>query len=262
MAVAVGTEYLLGWWYARRPLRVAFASPHYFAKWRISDLKRGLRTAGGAFWAARWVAITGLVSYLYIFLQSPLVGLLLGHEALGKYRTAGTLLNAFQAFAAMIPALLYPRMIEWHRIGPAHLWAKQMRFARIALCFFVPGALAAFFVAPHAYRLLYGPAFLSAAYPFALLLVARMIGVINGIFGWGLWAQHRDGLMLKLTIGGALVSLPLNFLLIPHFGLLGASGVCVICETLMLFATAWASRSLIRQSAESPTPALATIEPE
>lgn len=262
MALAVGTEYLLGWWYSRRPLRAAFASTRGFAVWRSSDFRRALRTAGGAFWAARWVAITGLVSYLYIFLQSPLVGLLLGHEALGKYRTAGTLLNAFQAFAAMIPALLYPRMIEWHHIGPAHLWAKQMKFARVALCFFVPGALAAFFVAPHAYRLLYGPAFLSAAYPFALLLVARMIGVINGIFGWGLWAQHRDGLMLKLTIGGAIVSLPLNFFLIPRFGLLGASAVCVICETLMLFATAWASRALLRQSVEIPPAPLVAIEPD
>ena len=154
----------------------------------------------------------------------------------------------------MIPALLYPRMIEWHRIGPAHLWAKQMKFARVALCFFVPAALAAFLAAPHIYRLLYGPVFLSAAYPFALLLVARMLGVINGIFGWGLWAQNRDGLMLKLTIGGALVSLPLNFVLIPRFGLLGASGVCVICETLMLLVTVWASRTLLLKSDASSTP--------
>ena len=254
MAAAVGVEYALGWWYACRPLRAAFASTSGFAAWRIRDFKHGLRTAGEAFWAARWVAITGLVSYLYIFLQSPLVGLLLGNEALGNYRTAGTLLNAFQAFAAMIPALLYPRMIEWHRIGPAHLWAKQMKFARVALCFFVPAALAAFLAAPHIYRLLYGPVFLSAAYPFALLLVARMLGVINGIFGWGLWAQNRDGLMLKLTIGGALVSLPLNFVLIPRFGLLGASGVCVICETLMLLVTVWASRTLLLKSDASSTP--------
>ena len=91
-------------------------------------------------------------------------------------------------------------------------------------------------------------------YPFALLLVARMLGVINGIFGWGLWAQNRDGLMLKLTIGGALVSLPLNFVLIPRFGLLGASGVCVICETLMLLVTVWASRTLLLKSDASSTP--------
>lgn len=260
MAAAVGTEYSLGWWYARRPLRSAFLSKPGFSVWRWSELIRGLRTAGQACWAGRWIAITGLVSYLYIYLQSPLVGLLLGNKALGQYRTAGNLINAFQAFAAMIPALLYPRMIEWHRIGPAHLWAKQMRLTRVALCFFIAGALSIFFLAPHIYRLLYGPAFLPAAYPFALLLVARMIAVLNGIFGWGLWAQHRDGLMLRLTLATAIFSLPLNYYLIPHFGLLGAAGVGVICETLMLLATAGASRALLRQPTVIPAPSPKTVE--
>ncbi len=247
MAAAVAAEYTLGWWYARRPVQSALSSR------RGSDLLRGLRLAGEACWAGRWLAITGLLSYLYIFLQNPLIGILLGNEALGLYRSAGTLLNAFQAFAAMVPALLYPRMIEWHRIGPAHLWAKQMKFARVAFCFFVPGAIAAFLLAPYLYRLLYGPVFLPAAYPCALLLVARMMTVLNGIFGWGLWAQHRDGLMLRLTVGTAVISLGLNLWLIPRMGLIGAAGVCVLCETLMLFATALASRMLLRQSTKHPT---------
>jgi len=262
MALAVGAEYSVGWWYARRPLRSAFSSKPGISLWRSTDLLRNFRNAAHACSAGRSVAITGLVSYVYIFLQSPLIGLLLGNESLGQYRTAGTLINAFQTFAAMIPALLYPRMIEWHRIGPAHLWAKQMRFVLTASCFFIPGALAAFFSAPYIYRLLYGAAFQSAAYPFALLLVARMIGVLNGIFGWGLWAQHRDGLMLRLTVTSAILSLPLNFFFIPRLGLLGAAGVCVICETLMLLATAWASWTLLRQSTVIPAPSANAVEPE
>jgi len=262
MMAAVATEYSIGWWYARRPLRAAFSAKPGFSILRRSELAQGLRTAGRAVRDGCWLAITGLLSYLYIYLQSPLIGLLIGNEALGQYRTAGTLLNAFQAFAAMIPALLYPRMIEWHRIGPAHLWAKQLKFASVALFFFIPGALGAFLLAPHIYRLLYGPAFLSAAYPFALLLVARMLSVINGIFGWGLWAQHRDRLMLWLTVGTAIISLALNFYLIPRLGLIGASGVCVICETLMLFATAGASRMLLHQSTAIPAPSPKPIEPD
>lgn len=128
-----------------------------------------------------------------------------------------------------------------------------MRFARVAFCFFIPGALAAFFFAPYVYKLLYGPAFLSAAYPFALLLVSKMIAVLNGIFGWGLWAQHRDGLMLRLTVATAVISLPLNFYLIPHQGLLGAAAVGVICEALMLLVTAAVSRPKPRQSTDIPS---------
>lgn len=246
MAIAVAAEFCLGWYYALRPLGAAAGNPKPLNE-RWSAITRGLRSAASGYWAGRWLAITGIVSYLYIYLQSPLVGLLLGTESLGQYRTATTLLNGFQAFAAMIPALLYPRMIEWHRQSAAHLWSQQWRIVRLASLLFVPGALAAFYFAPHVYRLLYGPAFISAAYPFAILVVSRMLMVLNGIFAWGLWAQHRDRLVLLITLATALISLALNFMLIPRAGLLGAATVCVVCESLMLVGTLLASRFLLQR---------------
>lgn len=245
MAAAVGAEFSLGWWFARRPLRATARKARRSLAQRWDDLRHGLRTAGQDYWAGRWLAITGIVSYLYIYLQSPLIGFLLGTEPLGQYRTATALLSGFQAFAAMIPALLYPRMIEWHRIGPAHLWSHQWRIMRIGIGLFIPGVIAAFLFAPYVYQLLYGPVFLSAAYPFAMLVTSRMIMVMNGIFGWGLWAQHRDRLVLLITLFTAAISLVLNFTLIPRMGLIGAATVCVISETLMLLGTILASRTLL-----------------
>ncbi|MEO6750727.1 MAG: oligosaccharide flippase family protein, partial [Chthoniobacteraceae bacterium] len=64
MAAAVGTEYSLGWWYARHPLRAAFSAKPGFSVRRWRELTCGLRTASQAFWAGRWLAITGLLSYL------------------------------------------------------------------------------------------------------------------------------------------------------------------------------------------------------
>ncbi len=260
MAGAVGAEFCLGWWFAVRPLRTA-SSPWpevCAARWR--EFMLGLKTAGRGYWTGRWLAVTGIVSYLYIYLQSPLIGVLLGTESLGQYRTATTLLNGFQAFAAMIPALLYPKMIEWHRQGGAVLWAQQLRIVRLGICLFIPGVAAAFLFAPFLYRVLYGPAFLSAAYPFAMLLASRMLMVMSGIFGWGLWAQHRDRLVLVITLATAMISLTLNFTLIPHMGLLGAATVCVISESLMLLGTAVASRMLLHR-ASTRSSALADNHP-
>lgn len=250
MACAVGCEFALGWWYARRPLWTGGGVPKASFLRQTGRLWSGLRSAASNYWVGRWLAITGIVSYLYIYLQTPLVGMLLGTEDLGQYRTATTLLNGFQAFAAMIPGLLYPRMIEWNRQGPEVLWRQQWRFLRLAFAFFIPGAILAFLFAPLAYKILYGPAFAAAAYPFAMLVVSRMLMVLNGIFGWGLWAQHRDRLFLTLTLCTAVVSVGLNFLLIPRMGIFGAATVCVIAETLMLVSTMVTSRILLRQNAK------------
>jgi O-antigen/teichoic acid export membrane protein len=89
-----------------------------------------------------------------------------------------------------------------------------------------------------------------------------MIAVLGGIYCWGLWAQNRDGLVLRLTATTAIISLPLNFFLIPRLGLLGAAGVGVICEILMLLATAGASRMLFRQSIVIPAPSPKAAEPD
>ena len=152
----------------------------------------------------------------------------------------------------MIPAILYPRMIEWHRQGAATLWGQQWRIMRLGICLFIPGTIAAFYFTPHLYQVLYGPAFLSAAYPFAMLLVSRMLNVMSGIFGWGLWAQHRDRLMLLLALATAIISLTLNFTLIPRMGLLGAATVCVLSESLMLLGTIIASRMLLQRASTVP----------
>jgi len=37
---------------------------------------------------------------------------------------------------------------------------------------------------------------MEAAYPFAFLVTSKFVIVLNGIFGWGLWAQAEDKKML------------------------------------------------------------------
>jgi O-antigen/teichoic acid export membrane protein len=216
------------------------------------------RRAASFYLEGRWLAISGIVGYIYVFFQTPLVGSLLGTAAVGQYRTAMTLVNGFQAFAVMVPALLYPRMIEWNRRGPDYLWQRQWQIMRVALLLFVPGVIAAFTFSPVVYRVLYGPVFLPAAFPFAMLLASKMVTVLNGIFGWGLWAQGRDRTMLTLTSVAAAASLSLNFLLIPRMGIFGAATVCLLSELIVLGGTILCSYRGLRVIASTPLEAIAT----
>jgi len=256
MACAVGSEFSVGWWLATRPLHHKSGGNFLFSF--VKSCAASWKRAARFYLEGRWLAISGLVGYVYVFFQTPLVGSLLGTAALGQYRTSMTLINGFQAFAVMIPALLYPRMIEWNRISAEYLWQRQWQIMRVCMLFFIPGAIAAFALSPTLYKLLYGPIFLPAAYPFAMLLVSKMIVILNGIFSWGLWAQGRDRTMLALTSVAAAASLGLNFCLIPTMGIFGAATVCTISELLVLGGTVLYSYRGLRTSNPVAVEAVAT----
>ncbi len=117
----------------------------------------------------------------------------------GYYRTAGTLVNGVHAFVAIVPVLLYPRMIEWAAQGARVLWQHQCRVIVVTSWCFLPLAVTVFALSPTLYRLIYGAEFLPAAYPFAVLVVAKMLMMLGGIYACGIAAQGHDRWLLLIT---------------------------------------------------------------
>jgi O-antigen/teichoic acid export membrane protein len=91
-----------------------------------------------------------------------------------------------------------------------------------------------FFILPVTYGSIFGEAFQSAALPCAILLTSKAVVLINSIFGWGLWAQHKDKAMLLLMTMVAIISVLLNFIFIPKMGMLAAASTNLMSEILIL----------------------------
>jgi O-antigen/teichoic acid export membrane protein len=161
-------------------------------------------------------------------------------------------------FLAVTPTLLYPRFIEWHKLGANILWNRQIKLAKAAGAISIVAVVACALISPLAYQILYGPSFKDAAYPFVILLAARFVGLINGIFTWGMWAQGEDRKIALLMIPIAAISLLLNLLLIPGFGMMAAAGANLFSEALLLAGAAWFAwnRKTNLESRNSPRCAL------
>jgi O-antigen/teichoic acid export membrane protein len=211
---------LFGWYHALKGLSFQYDSR--FWKFAMSKMKEG-----------RWLALTGLVIYIYTSCEQPLVGYLYSIEELGKYRSAISLINGLNSFLIIFPTLFYPKFIEWHKNGSEYLWKRQGQLCTICLLFIVPVGIAIFFLAKPVYKLFYGDKFLVAAIPFAILFASKLLVVINGIYAWGLWAQDRDKELLWIMTAVAATSLGLNVLLIPRYGMLAAAITNGISESLV-----------------------------
>jgi O-antigen/teichoic acid export membrane protein len=181
----------------------------------------------------RWLIANGLSIYVYTTLEVPLVGWLYSLTEVGIYRTSMVLVGGVAAFINYLPFLLYPRMLEWKQVGPHFLWQKQKRVLTYFALFTILLSIGAFVLAPVCYRYIYGPSFQRGAYPFAFLLTAKMMAVMNGIMDWGMLAQRRDRAVFSMMMVAAIFSVGTNVLVIPHFGALGASAVNMSSELLL-----------------------------
>jgi O-antigen/teichoic acid export membrane protein len=207
---------------------------------------------------SRWLFISSAAVYVYTTLEQPLLGWLYSVEELGKYRTAVTVTNVMTNFFSISSILLYPRFIEWRKQGEETLWRRQLK---IALYFSVAGGAMAclgFIFIPLFYPLVFGEAFAPAAWPCAILVLSKIVSMLNGIFVWGLLTDpHFDKFISFTMIGTALFSLAANLLLIPRFGMYGASLINLSSEVLIFIICIRMSArriQLIREKSKGHTP--------
>lgn len=242
MAVATAAGWFYGW-------RTALGT-----NWRISIFATYVRKVWPLIVQGRWLILTGLIIYVYTNLELPLLAAMVPLSALGKYRTAFSLAGVVGQLLAIVPMLLYPRFIEWKNRDPSMFWSRQLKLASLSCVALLTASAFCFAFARPMYRLLYGEQFIEAAYPFALLVTSKFVILINGIFGWGLWAQGEDKKVFVVLGPVAVLSVTLNLLLIPKLGISGAATTNVISETLVLIGCFILSWQRVRRAAANVVP--------
>lgn len=219
--IGIGTAMLISWKWAMDNKSFSLLNFHKF------------KTIWPMIVEGRWLFLTGVVIYIYNSLGSPLLGWLHSIKELGAYRTAILAAGALQSFLLLINGLLYPRFIEWQKMGTDFLWQRQKALFYFGLLCIIPLTVLTFLLSPWFYKL-YGPKFTHAAYPFAILMTSKYVATLSSVFTLGLWAQHRDRAMLAVTTMAAFSSLIINLLFIPRYGMWSVASATLSSEILIL----------------------------
>jgi O-antigen/teichoic acid export membrane protein len=215
------TAFTLSWRFAEHSL------PRVHFDWQAIG-----RIANGT----KWLFLSAVVTYGYTRFEQPMVGWLRSVEELGVYRSAWQIINGLQPVFSMVPLLLYPKLIGWHQTSVLFLWSQQRRVFFRFLPWSVVLGVGTLVLLPWFYPWIYGTAFNAAGLPCALLIISKIVVLLNGIFAWGLWAAKKDRSMLAVMTVTAALSIALNIVLIPRFGILAAALVNLFSECFVLFA--------------------------
>lgn len=227
-AVVVATLFAAG---ALTPFRVLVLTAVTTGVTWLAVLALSVRTGLAGFRSDRSVllraaafGLKGHAGILFLFLtlrlDQVLVQRFLGFRELGLYALAVTLAELILLTTDPIAQAALP-----HQIRAARGDDRRLTFstARLNLEVAVVVSVAAWVLAPGLIRLVYGPAFSEAVWPFRLLLPGVVaLAVYRPLAQFGL-KEGRAWLLSGLGLATLIANVVLNLVLLPKVGVVGAS---------------------------------------
>ena len=162
----------------------------------------------------------GILTLLNLRLDFAILGAMAGPAVLGVYAVASKYAELLRLPGTALTWVSYPRMAA---LSPDEAGQRARRLLLPCIGVIVTAAIPLALLCSPVMTLLYGQRFHSAVAPAQVLLVGMLLGGASGVASGYLYGRGRPG-MNSLAMGcGVAVTVGLDLLLIPKFGVMGAS---------------------------------------
>lgn len=183
--------------------------------------------------------VGGVVGLLNLRFDFLVLGSIAGTSAVGIYAVSSKYAEFLRLPALALTWVTYPRVA---RVGAAAFAARGRRLVAPLLALGAAGAVVLGVVAFPLFPVVYGDAFRSATWPAVIILAGLVAEPAAGMASAFLLGTGRPGLNSALLGAGLVVTLLLDFLLIPAHGASGAawaSATAYLMTDLLLLAAMW-----------------------
>jgi O-antigen/teichoic acid export membrane protein len=197
--------------------------------WMVTQLWRKYQPALNQLKAAsRALLAYGIRSYgidlcttLSLYVDQTLAVGMLGAEAMGTYVVALSLSRMLSmTIQASVVMVLFPKAVGRSK---EEIVGITGRAARVTLICTSSVAAVLFMFGPTILRLLYGRAYMGATPVLRVVLIEVVLASLTGVLAQAAMALGRPGIVTLLQSIGLALTVPFMFILVPHFGLLGAA---------------------------------------
>jgi O-antigen/teichoic acid export membrane protein len=221
---------------------IAYGLLHsYFASWwrhvRFSRML-GILKEGFLF------GMMGLMGTLMLNTDTIMIRHFMSAADLGLYSAAQRPILVLYVFPGIISTVLFPAFSRFafdNRERFVFLLEKAISFTSMISIPLVFGGLA---LREGVILLLFGEAYRTAVPSFYLLLFTILLAFPGVFIGNAIFALNKQRLFASLLLIGTLSNLILNYLLIPHWGLIGSAISTIVAQTFANGFTWWKLRQL------------------
>jgi len=184
--------------------------------------------------------LAGTFCFLVLRADLFMVQHILGPEQAGYYSVASTMADYISAIAAVIGAILFPKLSALNDIRTKLNLTTKAAIGTTVILF--PLLAAASLFARSAVRLFLGSAFLPAVLPFVLLLPGMLFLGIHTVIVQFLNSLGYPKIIVFIWGACTFLNIALNLWAIPHYGIAGASVVSSFSYFLAFLLVVWVVR--------------------
>lgn len=167
--------------------------------------------------------ISSVVVMIYMRIDQVMIKEMLGEREVGIYSAAVRLSEAWYFFPMVLTSSLFPAILNAKKISAELYYFRLQQLYNFMVMVGVAIAILTTFLGPWLVKTLFGLKYEDAG---ALLAVHIWTGIFVSLgvaSGKWLLSENLNGLALQRTLGGMLLNIGLNFLLIPRYGNMGAA---------------------------------------
>jgi O-antigen/teichoic acid export membrane protein len=178
---------------------------------------------GMGFLRETWPDILAAFGVLFFMRSGQLMlELLRGASDVGIYSAAARLSEALNFIPVSLAASSFPKILR-SRANPAHCYAQMGRLIRGLVALSYVAGLLASLLSPYIIHWLYGPKYAASAPVLSIHIWCTLLVCFGTVSGNWLLAERKTLLSFQRSLLGLIVSVLLNFALIPGYGASGAA---------------------------------------
>lgn len=182
------------------------------------------------------LGIYAILTSMYTTFNVVYLGFIAGDTEVGLYSTATKLYTIFLAIYTAFTGVMLPRMSSLYQEGNIEAFKTLIKKSlEILFLFSFPLLIFTTVFAPEIIYIIAGNGYVGASLPMRIVMpLLFVIGYEQILILQILMPIKKDKVVLRNSIFGAILSLLLNFLLVPHLLSIGSAIVWVASEILIL----------------------------
>jgi O-antigen/teichoic acid export membrane protein len=206
----------------------------YSTKFSLPHVEIDLKFWKGIFPEALPFALTGLFITIYFYIDSVLLSVMKGAEAVGLYNAPYRLIMLLVVFPTIVSTAIFPAMSRFHGTAKDTFRLIYKRYFKYLAIVSVPLGIGTTLLAGQIITLIFGVAYGNSAIALQILIWATVFIFLAAAFLRVFETSNRQVIVTKITAVGMVENVTLDLLLIPRLSYVGPSIATAATELTVL----------------------------
>lgn len=176
--------------------------------------------------------ITGIFVMIYYWIDSIMLSVMIGNDAVGWYNAAYRLVLVLLFIPSVLNTAIFPAMSKFYLTSKESLKIAYERYFKYMAILGIPLGFGTTILAGKIIFIVFGSEYSNSIIALQILVWSAVIIFMSGAFARLLEASNKQMTIAKIAGICALINIILNLIFIPKLGLIGASLITVFTELL------------------------------